>query len=87
MRGIEAIASELEISRECAQYGNYDEALVYFEAILTAINLHIKQLTDDPAEKTKWTRQAIMLLIYQCKKVPPGRIHHRKRNQRRIIII
>jgi hypothetical protein len=56
MRGIENIASELEMSRECAQYGNYEEALVYFEAILTAINLHIKQLTNDINEKNKWTR-------------------------------
>jgi katanin p60 ATPase-containing subunit A1 len=68
MRGIENIASELEISRDCAQYGNYDEALVYFEGILTTINLHIKQLSDDPTEQAKWTRQALLANAISVKK-------------------
>lgn len=52
---IQNITSELDICRDCATYGNYDEALVYFEAIFTAINLHIKQL-EDPAQQQKWSK-------------------------------
>lgn len=52
------------MSRDAALYGgNYDEALVYFEAIQSSINVYIKQdLANEPVARQKWTslRQTLL---------------------------
>ncbi|KAI9208500.1 P-loop containing nucleoside triphosphate hydrolase protein [Polychytrium aggregatum] len=47
------LASDLQISRECALLGNYDTSLVYFESIIQTIHLHSKTVSD-PTLREKW---------------------------------
>ncbi|KAJ3393488.1 Katanin p60 ATPase-containing subunit A-like 1 [Lobulomyces angularis] len=50
---IYSLPTDLQASREAALVGNYDQALVYSEAILQTIGLHIKSLIDENL-KNKW---------------------------------
>ncbi len=56
------LATELQISRECALLGNYDSALLYFESVLNTIHQHAKTVRD-PDLKQSWleTRQTLTM--------------------------
>ncbi|KAI9344882.1 P-loop containing nucleoside triphosphate hydrolase protein [Obelidium mucronatum] len=50
---VQALATDLQICRECAVLGNYDTSLIMFDTIIQTITLHIKSLSS-PDMKEKW---------------------------------
>ncbi|KAJ3204896.1 Katanin p60 ATPase-containing subunit A1 [Entophlyctis luteolus] len=55
------LPADLQICRECALLGNYDLALIYFDAIIQTVSVHIRSLSN-PELKEQWiaTKNALL---------------------------